>query len=385
MFILKNKNRDVLTFTKEFHEGEYVVKVLDILEYNLLPILVKLVEGKESSYFNTWIKNRSISVNRYYIKEVLSSLGFERYDPIDLVLYAKGLSLNDTFWIQDTNSPKLLWEDINLYENSFKDSLEYVTFFGHSKSLGGNLQSSAELTLGGMLPKCWRKENGMTYLYKRGTSEYANAGREPVIEALAYRIGNLFGVYLANQVLVNYKGYLCTWSENFTKTKVSFVPAYEYLKDLEPKLWSYGTICSRLNVTEELDDMIVFDYIINNTDRHFSNFGMLIDSETNEAIKFAPLFDHGYSLLHNTLDSDYPVDQEEWYNRIIGPSSRERAKKVLASRHRSGIYNILNNLDCLFTKELLTLANREKILISKSMQIEILKLLEWRCMDLLND
>ncbi len=385
MFILKNKDRDILTFTKEFVEGEYVVRIIDIIEPGLLPVLVKLVEGKEDKYFNIWIKNRSISINRYYIKEILRSLGFDRYEPIDLVLYAKGLSLNDTYWIQDTDSPTVSWREINLYDNAFKNSLEYVTFFGHSKSLGGKLQSSGELTLGGMLPKCWRREEQEIYLYKRGTSEYANAGREPVIEALAYKVGELLGVDIVEHQLMRYEGYLCTKAKNFTTSSLSFVPAYEYLKELEPKMWSHGVICSRLGVIDQLDDMIIFDYIINNTDRHFSNFGMLVDSETNTPVKFAPLFDHGYSLLHNTMDSDYPINQEEWYSRIIGPSSREKAKSVLNARHKEGVYSLLSSLDTLFSDELLKIANKEKVLISEAMVQEILSMLKWRCMDLLND
>ena len=384
MFILKNKDRDVLLFTKEFYEGEYTVKVIEIFERRLLPVLVRLVEGKESQYFNMWIKNRSISINRYYIKEILRSLGFEHYDPIALVLYANGLSLNDTYWIQDTSKASMSWEDINLYENAFKDSLEYVTFFGNSKSLGGNLQRSPELTLGGMLPKCWRKDGGNTYLYKRGTSEYANAGREPIIEVIAYKIGKLMGVDIVEQTLLNYEGYLCTRSKNFTSIKLSFVHAYEYLKDIEPRLWTYDMICSRLGVFDVLDDMIVFDYIINNTDRHYSNFGMLVDAETNQEVRLAPLFDHGHSLLHNTLDGDYPIHQEDWYSRIIGPSSREQAKKVFKSRHRESIYNVLNNLNTLFTENILKVVNKEKSLISDAMQKEILNMIKWRCRDLLN-
>lgn len=386
LFILKSKDRDILTFTKEFVEGEYVVRITDIIEPRLLPALVTLVKGKEDKYFNMWIKNRSISINRYYIKEILRSLGFDRYEPIDLVLYAKGLSLNDTYWIPDMDSCSTVsWKEINLYDNTFKNSLEYATFFGHSKSLGGKLQSSGELTLGGMLPKCWRREEQETYLYKRGTSEYANAGREPVIEVIAYKVGKLLGVDIVEQQLIHYEEYLCTKAKNFTTSSLSFVPAYEYLKDLEPKMWSYGVICSRLGVIDELDDMIVFDYIINNTDRHFSNFGMLVDSETNTSVRFTPLFDHGYSLLHNTMDSDYPINQEECYSRIIGPSSREKAKDVFDERHKGGVYNLLASLDTLFSDELLKIANKEKVLISETMVQEILSMLKWRCMDLLND
>ena len=51
-----------------------------------------------------------------------------------------------------------------------------------------------------------------------------------------------------------------------------------------------------------------FDEIICNTDRHFGNFGLLIDNKTNRIIAPAPLFDHGNSLFNlagkDVWDSD---------------------------------------------------------------------------------
>lgn len=43
--------------------------------------------------------------------------------------------------------------------------------------------------------------------------------------------------------------------------------------------------------------MLVFDAVILNEDRHFGNFGLLVDSHTNKIIAPAPIFDNGYSLL----------------------------------------------------------------------------------------
>ena len=50
--------------------------------------------------------------------------------------------------------------------------------------------------------------------------------------------------------------------------------------------------------TKALNDMIVFDAVILNTDRHYGNFGFLEDSRTNQIVAPAPLFDHGNSLLN---------------------------------------------------------------------------------------
>ena len=65
--------------------------------------------------------------------------------------------------------------------------------------------------------------------------------------------------------------------------------------------------------------MIIFDAIICNTDRHYGNFGFLIDNKTNKIIEPAPLFDHGNSLFNFAgLDT--------WYNE------KEFNKYVLAQK-----------------------------------------------------
>ena len=60
-----------------------------------------------------------------------------------------------------------------------------------------------------------------------------------------------------------------------------------------------------------LHDMLVFDAVICNVDRHFGNFGFLIDNKTNRISAQAPLFDHGNSLFNFTGTSCWE-DPEAW-------------------------------------------------------------------------
>ena len=50
----------------------------------------------------------------------------------------------------------------------------------------------------------------------------------------------------------------------------------------------------------------MFDAVVCNTDRHFGNFGVLVDNHTNKIIDNAPIFDNGLSLwgfaMENELD-----------------------------------------------------------------------------------
>lgn len=54
-----------------------------------------------------------------------------------------------------------------------------------------------------------------------------------------------------------------------------------------------------------LNDMMVFDFIIGNTDRHEKNFGVIRNPNTLEIISVAPLFDNGTSL---GWDGEYNIN-----------------------------------------------------------------------------
>jgi hypothetical protein len=45
-------------------------------------------------------------------------------------------------------------------------------------------------------------------------------------------------------------------------------------------------------------DMLLFDAVICNVDRHYGNFGLLVENKTNRIVAPAPLFDHGNSLFN---------------------------------------------------------------------------------------
>ncbi|MCL2444287.1 MAG: hypothetical protein FWD13_12600, partial [Treponema sp.] len=70
----------------------------------------------------------------------------------------------------------------------------------------------------------------------------------------------------------------------------------------------YISCCKELGFDDsircKLDNMILIDYISANTDRHWSNFGVIRDSCTLKAKRLAPLYDNGAALFAKipTLD-----------------------------------------------------------------------------------
>ena len=147
-----------------------------------------------------------------------------------------------------------------------------------------------------MLAKCWKRENGKILLYKSGTEGFANSGNEPYAEYYAYQVAEAMGLNAVEYNLRKYDGRLCSVCELFTNKEVSFVPI--------SRLVSKGGINAVTDYYKKLGDeyfdklidMFVFDAVVCNTDRHFGNFGVLVDNYTNKIIDNAPIFDNGLSL-----------------------------------------------------------------------------------------
>lgn len=49
---------------------------------------------------------------------------------------------------------------------------------------------------------------------------------------------------------------------------------------------------------ENFEDLMLFDAIIGNRDRHLGNFGMIVNNNTFEVLNTAPIFDNGESILN---------------------------------------------------------------------------------------
>ena len=93
-------------------------------------------------------------------------------------------------------------------------------------------------------------------------------------------------------------------------------------------------------------DMLIFDALIYNEDRHFGNFGLMVDNRTNQPCAFAPLFDHGISLFNyamqddltdldayaRTRSSSYGVPFENIVGEFIAPRHREQLRKMIGFR-----------------------------------------------------
>ncbi len=293
-----------------------------------------------------WLKHRTIPKNRAYVRNFLSKCGLNINRPLHIISVSKGLSLNDCYWVVEEGFEGK-FSDYNLYDNRFSRILALIAFTGYGSSIRTSLASCPEFTTNGMLPKCWRRERGQIRLFKGGTMGASNTGNEPYSEFYAYQVAEAMGIDAIPYGLSKWKGELCSTCDLFTSKEFSFLPVgrlvptggmkavREYYETLGPEF------------IKALDDMIVLDALIFNTDRHFGNFGFLVDNRTNQIVAPAPLFDHGNALFNFAGTDDLSTEEAlKAYADTLLPCVYDdftaSAKKVLTPTHKEGLRHLLN-------------------------------------------
>jgi hypothetical protein len=149
-----------------------------------------------------------------------------------------------------------------------------------------------------MLPKAWRFiENEGIFLYKGGTSGFSNSGREPYSEFYASQAAEAMELDAVRYGLENWKGILASKCKLFTDINTAFIPIGRIVKTggISAVIKHYDSLGALY--ADAVRDMLVFDALTYNEDRHFGNFGLLRDNHTGEIIAPAPIFDNGLSLF----------------------------------------------------------------------------------------
>ncbi len=251
-----------------------------------------------------WLKHRTIPKNRAFVNAFLSKCGLSANRPMDVITVCKGLSLNDSYWVTDKNDTRD-FNHVNLYENRFSKILANIAFTGYGSSVRSSFASSPEFTTNGMLPKCWRRINGKVYLYKGATSGASNTGFEPYSEKYTYLAGKQLGFDVIPYKITRWAGNLCSACELFTSKDISYIPVGRIIRTggMKAVRKYYETLGDTF--VQSLNEMLVFDALVCNTDRHFGNFGVMVNSHTNQIIKPAPLFDHGNALFNFAGDENW--------------------------------------------------------------------------------
>ena len=298
MYYLKLFNKTLLGFDMD---KELNVSNIDILcdDIKLFPENLKEVNSESVKHF---ILNKLIPKNRANLECFLSAVNIELDDFKAILDYSKGLSIIDAYWI--TRDDGLRYEDFNLFDNDISKELS-LSIFNGTKTKINNTVLSPEFTTNGAIPKCWIKKDDGYYLYKSSTGYlgFANTGNEPYSEYYSCQLLKSLGIPYIDYDLEMYQGEIVSVCKIFTSKDIAYVPIHlvANIDDID-KAYNW---CLEHNLEEAFGDMILFDALIYNHDRHLGNFGIIKDNHTGDILGMAPIFDNGAGLLAYTSLSKF--------------------------------------------------------------------------------
>ena len=312
-FYLMRKN-DIVTFLLLDEQGgiaKYspVDENLDIapLQYRYQP-----------TWIRDWWNDRSVPIGQGKIKAYLEKRGFNL--PSEYLVRNLGLSLTDYFWIKPVDS-NLKWEDVNLFDNPFK---EHIIHFENEKDDDetGVPHYSPNGSLQGQIEKTWAIMNDNDRVLIKGNR--SNLSSESINEIIATEIHKLQGYdnytpYHLIKILDSEYDFGC-YSKLFTDQNNEMVSAYalytsEKIKNNISPLEHLLEMCEkygmdRAEVQRNLDYEIMVDFIMSGYDRHLNNIGFIRDAKTLKFKGMAPIFDSGGAFF---VDKAKPRSKKDYY------------------------------------------------------------------------
>jgi hypothetical protein len=284
-------------------EDYRIEKVRKIYEEEHLPLGLHRGGGISGYDINNWFFGRAIPEKRAGLESILEKERVESNR--ELLVRNLGLSLSDHYWIKEEKEQRE-WNDVNFFENSFGERGSDIYIGEEGDIEGGDLTPNGASS--GMLPKKWVIRDGKRLLLK-GSEGIFN--QEPFNEVIAAQFLSMMEVPHLKYELAWYKNKPYSLCACMVDNETELVQAY-YVNGIKKRenavshFDHYIQCCMNAGLPEsirgELEKMIVMDYLMANTDRHWMNFGIIRKAETLEAVGLAPLFDNGASFYTKVHD-----------------------------------------------------------------------------------
>lgn len=299
-YILMNKNRELVEV--ELSETGFIIATGKIYDDAALLVGIDVNAKGLAAKLNEWWHSRIIPASRDGLKFVLHLYNIESASVLSKRSF--GLSLSDQYWIKPVGSD-LTWDAVNFFTNDFSTELGEA-FFDRGSSKPGINPFTPDASSNGWLKKKWVKINRETYLAKAGSVPLL---QQTYNEVAAAEILETLGIdHVGYKIIVEDRRPL-SLCKNFITPDTELVPAH-FVRNVLPKSkndsdYQHFLRCAEYleipNAEEFLNNMMAVDYIIENTDRHYGNFGFIRDVNTLKFLKPAPLFDNGTSLWCEAL------------------------------------------------------------------------------------
>lgn len=317
----------------------------------------------------SFLEHRKAPKHRRHIQQLLEQYGCDDLEGFLQVTHA--LSLNDTFWVRGADST-LDWRSVSLYTNAFSQVISEAAFDGTISETDLS-STSPEFGTDGYYAKCWVREAEGIYLCKSGSAHYEI---EPLSEYLADQLAARLCPGAVSYDMAYYHGKLVSKCPLFTSEAVGLAKASAVFGGEERTIPELLRFFDEIGSGDAFRRMCVLDAVILNPDRHFGNFGVLFDTNTQEILSMAPVFDHNRSLLPE-LDNGQ-LAEPSWYLKRCRPRlGRDfllTARGLLTDDIRGDLKHLR---DFTFQQHPLIHAEQERLdFLSKIVQGQIQKILD---------
>ena len=339
-------HKDIPVLKGEYSFGSHSFKSISkILSPAHMPVGAKRSDGSLSiNRLNHWFHWRGIPKYRLGLYQLMQRLHVEQ--PLDLLDKEYALSLSDTYWLK-AEDDDATWERKNFFHRDFDQAAFGQAMFSMlGNEAGHSARHTPNNTTCGFHRKAWFRQNGTLILRKGGTPIYQ---QEPVNEWLASEIGRSLGMDVVPYTTELYENNLVSVCPIMTDEHTDLVPAADILTSLDlnddfhlPYYLKALKDKGIRNGEKMINEMMILDYLLMNSDRHSQNFGILIDADTMEWKKAAPVFDTGTGL--GCLVKDDEIMEELYKNKCQLFNAKHFSFDLLLEHLSLKNYD-LNNLD----------------------------------------
>lgn len=305
-----------------------------------------------------WLVHRALPLSRKNADKIYMTLGLSRDNQeFEMMCITHALSINDNYWVANENElGKIKYEDINLFTNSLNKSLYLVALRGDNTFTITDKNISAEYTGQGTYPKCFVRENNEIYLYKNGPiGEITN-------EIYAGFIAQLVGFKSATYEYKKLDNIDCTKSKILTGLNENWENAFIIS---EYTYTNYGKIPQEFAIDRyklEYANMIIFDALVLNDDRHMKNWAFSINANTNTIDGISYSYDYNKAFQANSKSySNLIFDGSRKLNLLS--AAKKAYNEIGTSLNLEYLYNIIDNIDIKINKN--TLKNRILYIVGK--------------------
>jgi len=310
---IKPPSKRSLNLTGDLMMGDIVVAsfndgVPSFIDEKKCPLLIK-----RTGSIHDFLASRAIDRDRTHSRLLKKYLGINEQDDANVSIYSYGASITDNYWFKAKGS-KLKYKDIS-FEYDFYSDLVLKGTIGY---IPKSPKHSPQLTLTGSYEKCWKLIDGEWYLYKQGSSD------EIFSEIFASKLATVLGVPTAEY----------EYDDGYIRTKnIASIYNLEPISSIAGDDDSYQNVfTSVLEISEDIAiqylQLILFDFIVYNVDRHNENCALYRDKITGEIICLAPNYDNNLSLIASTQNLHFNArydGMKKYLERFFAESSEASA------------------------------------------------------------